>query len=234
MKLLKRFVAVLLLCSMLLLLCSCTRLDELKEQHVRYSENSKDELIYLNQTFKLIDLRGYDIWGDYAEEISGVLTENDVPLLLSQMSDIFYRRGWCHINGSKSIIMISGEVNEDDARYFLREDVFDQYQAIGFEKFFEGYSVRNHLNFEPENVKVPDEFAAAIREICTGEPVKGEEVENHAYIGTLNLCDESGEILLHSHGVYHTHGGEFFLRALDESVFEVPAKYVFIFDELFK
>ncbi len=221
----KKIIALILLGTILLSCCSCTALDRLKEEHVRYSKTSEDILEYCGNQYFALDIESKKHFGDCEGTIYGVVTNYDVPLLLSQFNYNYFARASARISHQKTMIMISHESN----RCYLRKDIYDRYKTMTFDEFFSGYSFHSYMNYK--NRFVSKESVAAIREITNGPTMKDGNLQNHACVGTLNLCDAEQTVLFFEYSVFRSDKGEYFMESLNNSRYEVPEKYRPLFDE---
>ncbi len=234
MKKIKKVIAVFLMIASLLSLASCTSLEEMREQHVTYSKDSKDVLFYLGNKYLPIELTGYDYVGYQYGDILGVLTEYDVPVLLSQSSNIFFTRGSVRINLTKTMIFVGDEAHVSDARWFLREDIYEEYKQKGFEAFFCGYYVNSYLKYEEEaGTLLSKECADAVRETLNSAQIQ-EKLEQHACVGSLNRCDEKGEMRLFIGSIFRSEAGDYYFETVSDIRYKVPQKYNSLFDAIFE
>lgn len=132
----KKLTAIVVLLCLMLCLCSCDELDEMKRAHGTHNDDGTITL--MDNTYIKIENLGLDfivynkekLWlhnDDYAEDV--YITQKDVPVLLSQ---------FFHMESSLSS---NHEIlNNGYPGYYLRKDVFDKLKAhysrgVNYEKY---------------------------------------------------------------------------------------------------
>ena len=123
MKKLKKISAALLIFVMMLSLCSCAELDQLRERQAFFNENG---IVYKDRLYKLVNTADDLNYNFINAEFINV-TDEGVPVLLSAMINFEYT-----INADETII--NGSYDDE---WYVREDKYPEYES----------SVKNGINY---------------------------------------------------------------------------------------
>ena len=211
-KLIKRIIAVGLLSVCLLSLCSCNMLNELKNKHVIYDENSPETLEFRGEKYERIRLKPLVILNCglsetvYAEKRGFpilLLDEFGAYSVYSEEKDIIQINSYGHVGG-----------------YFAHEDKADEYRKI-IEKDDLSYLKFDYYVYDQELEKrveksyiLEDEFMKKISELMTNGEVS--EIDSSEILHCLELirCDETNLLESEAKGItiVQSRNGVFFVK----------------------
>lgn len=111
----KRIFASLLLVLLLFSLCGCVDIDEMRDKHAVFADDTMETVIYKKKEYKLLPVKDNMGWNaDYNMPV--YITQKDVPVLLaSAIGESFYI--------SKNEIFIIDDYNQ--SRAYCRSDMFE-------------------------------------------------------------------------------------------------------------
>ena len=216
----KKIIAIGFIFVLMLSLCSCTSLDQLRENHARYAEETNDEILYNGDTYYKIEMDGKDYFDFLNGTLYGVVTQYDVPVLLSNHFAVHH----IAINPSKTMIMVYYGNND----IYLRSDVYSKYQSISFDQFFSHYYFVGTTGRAKDGI-ISEDLQSAINAILAGEPNDGIDTSSIYCMGGIDRCDDSGQILLRICNVY-SFGKEYVLETMNEDKYYVPVEYREMFE----
>ena len=189
MKKLKRIFAALMVCAVALSCAGCAELDEIKECHAIYTDETREEILWKGHNYKqlpghpLLEIRNYAPYNIH-------LTKADVPALLS-------KRFGQSANCSQDEILLDRYYSDKDSSILYgREDYYDAIIAemnagpILDQIDFDFYDYRQEKH---RKIALSDARIAAVEQILETEPVfLGDDGYNEDYAICLNRCSKSG------------------------------------------
>ena len=255
MKKMKRIIAVALAFVLCLSLCGCRELDEMKARQATWTEDGN--ILWNGHTYvPLYDTLAEESYAyTYAEELNWndsevvYVTKPDVPVLLSEML------GTNGYSGADGLILeassygMSSSPAIPDLVYrnviYCREDVYDwTLNALtnGYDIQEYGYYYYDYEKYEPKTGTFTDAQQQAIDEVLStvapmtilGDYSTNQYVmeitaysKDHVFAKQVGeICREAGVYkLMYS---YYDETDDFYT-----TVYDVPAKYTAVFDELF-
>ncbi len=127
----KKWAALLLAAAMCLGLCSCSALDEMREDHAKWSSPDHTTISFRGETYRLLPANGHRINTEYLILNNANLTEANVPVLLSEMfsaTDMWY-------DNDAAYLWIPSDVftGKQSGMAYAREDKYDEAVALGKE-----------------------------------------------------------------------------------------------------
>lgn len=119
MKRMKKLIAALLLCVLVLSFTGCANLDEMKACHAVWKDEAQTALEFDGKTYKKLPVNNYfEIWEYDSENV--FITTEDVPLLLSQQFG-------ARMNVSKDHTILESYWYENDRPvYYCRADKYEE------------------------------------------------------------------------------------------------------------
>ncbi len=210
-----RIIAAAIALASLLALSSCATLDRAKEHHMKYKDETKEEIEFDGKTYRLLPETKYGLTAFYLYCGDGdyCVTESDVPVLLSRIfgssaeydaaSDVIRCREY--IEDSASAFGVSRlSFPPTFGRYYCAEENFDKYTELlnGAEltklRIDRGY-YSEEGDFETLVPELPAELTEQIFGSLTRKNKLSEDEASDVRIGAAYLCcllntDETGTV----------------------------------------
>lgn len=233
MKRMKKLIAALLLCVLVLSCAGCANLDEMKASHAIWKDEDQTALELNGETYKRLPANNYfEIW-EYADEYVFVTAE-DVPVLLSEQF------GTRMAIGKDHIILESLWYENDRPIYYCRADQYDEVVKQMVEGVSLDLMIYDFWSFETgENTTytLTAEQMNAVEAVLKTQPtslgVNGYEEDYSVY-----LYHSSQNYLFRENiGTLIALNGEYRIITTNESedlCYSVPAELKPQFDRIFK
>ena len=145
-----RIIAVLVMAALIsTLLCSCIQLDDLKNNCAVWADENHSEILFRDNLYKRIQLKGEAIIQN--KSFDGVLTEPDVPILLSksegdtiyfdktadvpifiQMPDKYGSKAYSCLESEYDKISEINSNNQYDSMYIRYDKRYDDEDMVGY------------------------------------------------------------------------------------------------------
>ena len=207
MKTFKKILSVVLLAALALSLSSCLPLDDAKERHMKYTDETHEEISFNGKIYKKLPYSKYGTKLDYYRtEIYYNLTENDVPVLLSDMYGLFadYSPDLDLIIAESSLTTPSGYMENVNA-YFTTEENYEKYSEERKDPDLSSVAVVKS-EFDPEDyysykgsefIIIPEKIVSMLTsDIESGDVLKGDKasgiIEKHKEYQTFFMCTSDG------------------------------------------
>lgn len=134
----KKWAALLLAAAMCLGLCSCSALDEMRENHAKWSSPDHSTISFRGETYRLLP-NGDRFNTEYLTTNRANITEADVPVLLSEMfstTDMW-------LDNDAAYIWLPSDVftGKQSGMAYAREDKYDEAVALGKDIVADSYFV---------------------------------------------------------------------------------------------
>ncbi len=235
--------AILIIALFSLTLCSCEYLDEKKESQAVLGENANGltTIVFKDKTYVsfMSEKGSYEVNGIYYyydsdNTLYGVVTEPDVPVLLSD----FYGRHFYYL---KNYDMI-----EYNGEYWCTESEYAYYLNLYENHTKDKYCYKRNFGYEHSTDKkglfiLNDELQNAIAETFKTEPkgkydrMNTETLEN---VESIYLCDETKMFYRYCSNLFQDEDGNYYLSLyVDgqdyENLYEVPAEYTALFEDFY-
>ena len=191
----KKTIGLVLVLGILVSLCSCTSLNELKDKYAFFfeNENGVECISYNESTYIPYDIENTIAFG-YSNEINVTHSFIDmkVPVLLSD--DNNFKTEFYATDGYE----ILRKSNLSYPIYYVREDYYDEFDDIVKLKKDLYYCDISHPTFIDEKItRLSDELTSVIDDILTKtEPVDISENHYFSHITTIEMCDKNARFYL--------------------------------------
>ena len=224
----KKLVAVILTVLICLSLCSCSMLDQMKEEQAFYLTDDRTEIIWKGVTYKYIPIKD-EILGEYGP--GGSITTSDVPVLLSGM-----------LGNSFGVVEPHGLIY-GNGMYYCKEDEYDYYMtflanynkdkyAYRTEEIIGTNAYRSHLNI------VDVDTVKAIEEILAFHKVEDFNYRT-SWLFSIYTCEDTGTFYDYCFEVVEVKGeaGSYYFqydnKINGEEYYKVPEQYKPLFDKIY-
>ncbi len=229
MKKIKRIIAALLLISICLVSTGCVNIEELRETHGIWADESQmtiqlngweyKKLPYVDDRFNMNNI-----------EIVYV-TEKDVPVLLAQMGTTFY------IN-ENGILLQNGDLPYDGG-YYCRSDYYDavveEYQkGVEFTRYlYEYYDVDTDTD---QTYELTKEQINAIERVAGDETLLTDIYTDSMFSSPYIMAYSEGEIFCKDYGYILEGNGKYYLVLeedyMESKTYQVPLELYDTFEEI--
>lgn len=223
----KKLALVLLIVLICLSLCSCSMLDEMKEQQAFYLNDERTEILWNDVVYKSIPVDD-NILGDF--RMGGYMTKSDVPVLLSGL-----------FGSSFTVVEPYGIIHGVNNMYYCKADEYDYYMtmlanynkdkyAYRTEEILGPNSYRAHLNI------VDTETVKAIEEILAFHKVENFNLQT-SWMYSIYTCEDTGTFYDYCFEVVEVRGDGYYFQYENkingEEHYKVPEEYKPLFDKIY-
>lgn len=167
--------SIVMICA---LFTGCKALDNLKENHAVYTNSAKKEIIYKENTYKILPMNENFHPLSYYNDFHTV-AQKDVPILIAYMG----------IDTENLDVYCDDEIllNHTKGRYYARSDVYDKYEKLMENYRLEDYVFYNYFyntktGFYDVELKEIDEADLAAVELAESTGIQ-QELPDYAYYG---------------------------------------------------
>lgn len=225
----KKLASVLLIVFICLSLCSCSMLDQMKEEQAFFLNEDRTEIVWQGVTYKHIPVDD-NIMGEYVH--GGSITASDVPVLLSGL-----------FGYSFGVVEPYGLIHSNYGMYYCKEDEYDYYMtmlanynknkyAYRTEEIIGTNAYRSHLNI------VDVDTVKAIEEILAFHKVEDFNYRT-SWLFSIYTCEDTGTFYDYCFEVVEVKGeaGCYYFqydnKINGEEYYKVPEQYKPLFDKIY-
>ncbi|MBR5451910.1 MAG: hypothetical protein IKV36_02820 [Clostridia bacterium] len=223
----KRLASVLLVIIICFSLCSCSMLDEMKEQQAFFLNDDKTEFVWKGVNYKQIPVND-DIFYNNLQP-GGYITESDVPVLLSELYGYYF---WvCEPMG----------LIETGGNFYCKTDEYDYYMTLIATYNKDKYAYRTEEIIGPNAYRanlniVDEETIKAIEYTLAFCKVKNFNLQTQ-WMYTIYTCEDTGTFYDRCFDVVEVRGEGYYFQYEDkingEEYYKVPDEYKKLFDKIY-
>ncbi|MBQ6499161.1 MAG: hypothetical protein IJI48_04605 [Ruminococcus sp.] len=178
-------------------LCSCRKLDSMREHQAFYNSVDKSEILLGGNIYKAVNNGNRELMFTNSFDYSYYVTTKDVPVLLSNLEGD-------NLDVNEDLTVIKKNIY-NYAKWYVREDVYDKYMAAlteaALDRYFLSYdeypdSGRVEFRVRHQNILLDEETAEAINKLLSipdNNKVSYKELSDGDYahrIIYLQKCDK--------------------------------------------
>lgn len=207
MKKIKIIIALALVAATAFSLTSCLSLNEAKARHMKYTDETHEEISFNGKIYKKLPYSKYGTKLDYYHTgVNYNLTENDVPVLLSDTYGMF-----AEYSADLDLIMTEGNVTtpygymENVSAYFTTEENYEKYSEERKDPDLSSIAVVKsefdpedyYSNIDSEFIIIPEKIVSMLTsDIENGDVLKGDKasgiIKKHKTYQTFFMCTPDG------------------------------------------